>query len=65
MPRYDVTVKLTETDANAMFLVGRVREALRKAGVPAEEIKRFSVEAFDKGSYDELLRFLMEIVDVE
>lgn len=65
MPKYDVTVKLTGLDSNAYNLIGAVRVALRKAGVSAEEIKKFTEEATNTGSFDELLRFLMETVDVE
>lgn len=58
-----VKVKLTGTDGNAFALLGKVREAMRKAKVPAEEIKAVMDEAMS-GDYDNLLRVLMNAVDV-
>jgi hypothetical protein len=62
-PKYDVKVKLTGTDGNAYALMGRVRQAMRKAKVPSEEVKVFHEEA-TSGDYDHLLQTCMKWVDV-
>jgi hypothetical protein len=37
-PKYpDITVPLTGEDGNAYAILGKVRQALRQAGLPAEE----------------------------
>lgn len=59
-----VTVKLVGADGNAFMLVGKVRTALRRAGVPAEEIEAFSTEA-TSGNYDHVLQTIMGTVNVE
>lgn len=61
MAKYDVEVPLT--DGNGFVIIGRVRAALRDAGVPSEEIEAFSAEAA-AGDYDHLLRTVMEYVEV-
>ena len=57
------TVKLTGTDGNAFAILGKVTAALRKAGSPPEEVKKFQGEAM-AGDYDNLLRVCMEYADV-
>ena len=57
-----VKVELTGQDGNAFMIVGRVRQAMRRAGISAEEIAAFSEEA-QSGSYDELLQTVMRWVD--
>ena len=59
-----ITVQLSDTDGNAFALVGTVKRALKDGGVPASEITEFCNEAMSAGSYDDLLRFLMETVYV-
>jgi hypothetical protein len=59
----DVTVQLTGEDGNAMYIIGAVRKALRRAGVPAERIGEFSDEAMS-GDYDNVLRTAMAWVNV-
>lgn len=50
----NIEVALTGTDGNAFAVVGAVANALRRAGVPAEERDAFRTEAFD-GDYANLL----------
>tara|TARA_R100000152_G_C6741663_1_gene165457 strand:+ start:80 stop:283 length:204 start_codon:yes stop_codon:yes gene_type:complete len=60
----DITVELTGTDGNAFSVIGKVQKAIRRAeGVDAA--RRFSEEAMQSGSYDELLQFCMSTVNVE
>lgn len=56
-------VKLTGTDGNAFAIIGKVREALRKAKYPADKISEFSKEAMS-GDYNHLLQTCMKWVDV-
>jgi hypothetical protein len=37
----DVTVRLSGEDGNAFLIIGRVSRALRRAGVPADEVYQF------------------------
>ena len=55
--------KLVGTDGNVFAIIGRVREALRRAG-QAERASEFVQRAFRAGSYDEVLRLCMEYVEV-
>lgn len=62
-PRYpEIEVKLVGEDGNAFAIVGRVTNALKKNGVPADEIKKFTDEAFS-GPYDNLLQAVMRWVE--
>lgn len=63
MTTYDITVKLTGTDGNAFAIIGTVREAIRK-NVGNEAAQEFSERVLQCGSYDELLAFVQETVDV-
>lgn len=64
-PRYpDVTVELTGTSGNAFSIIGTVRNALRRAKVPADEVSAFQKEAMS-GDYDNVLAAAMRWVDVE
>lgn len=63
MPRYDIKVELIGHDGNAFNLIGRVAKALRKE-VSAEAATEFTNQAMEQGSYDELLAFIQETVDV-
>lgn len=63
-PKYpDITVQLTGQDGNAFFIVARISQALRRAGVPPEEIERFREEAMS-GDYDTVLQTAMKWVEV-
>lgn len=60
----EVTVPLVGEDGNAFAIMGRVHKALRRAGVPPEQIEEYRKEA-TSGDYDNLLRVTMAWVDVE
>lgn len=63
-PRHpEVSLKLTGEDGNAFAILGRVRQALRAAGVERAEIDRYVAEA-TAGDYDHLLQTTMCWVDV-
>lgn len=57
------TVKLVGTDGNAFAVLGRCREAGRRAGMAPERLKAFTDEAMS-GDYDHLLATCMEYFDV-
>lgn len=59
-----VTVQLSGEDGNAFSIIGRVASALRKHGVPSEDVTQFTDEAMS-GDYDNLLRTTMRWVNVE
>jgi len=63
-PLYDVTVQLTGRDGNAGSIMSSVSKALRRAGVPAENVAKFREEAMS-GDYNNLLRTAMRWVHVE
>ena len=64
-PRYpDVQVQLTGEDGNAFAILGRTAGALRRAGVPQEEIDEYLAEA-TSADYDHLLQTTMGWVDWE
>jgi hypothetical protein len=50
----NVKVRLVGEDGNAFAILGRVKNAMRKARVPKEEIDAFMAEA-TAGDYDGLL----------
>jgi hypothetical protein len=60
----EVIVKLTGSDGNAFAILGKVRRALRDAGVATEEIERYTNEA-TAGDYDKLLATTMRWVEVK
>lgn len=51
------------TDGNAFALIGKVAKALRQE-VGREASDQFKTEAMSQGSYDELLAFIMNTVEV-
>ena len=59
----NVSVQLSGEDGNAMMIIGRVRKALRRAGVKDAELDAFSEEAMS-GDYDNVLQTAMRWVDV-
>ena len=64
-PKYpDITVTLTGEDGNAMFILGRVRKAMKQHDVPKTEIDQFTQEA-TSGDYEHLLITVMKWVDTE
>ncbi len=56
-------VKLVGQDGNAFAIIARVSEALRKAGAPAETIRRYRQESMS-GDYDNVLATAMKFCDV-
>jgi hypothetical protein len=59
----DVHVQLSGEDGNAFAIIGRVRAALREAGVSSDEIAEFTAAA-TAGDYDDLLVTCTRWVDV-
>ena len=63
-PKYPhVEVQLSDRDGNAFSIIGRVRLALRRAGVDADEVEAFSQEAMS-GDYDHVIQTCMKWVEV-
>jgi hypothetical protein len=62
-PKEKPTVKLIDTDGNAFSIIGRVKEALRKAGADKEYVDKYLKEAMF-GDYDNLLCVTMDYVHV-
>lgn len=60
----EVNVSLVGEDGNAFSILGRVQKALRRAGVPKEELDAYFAEA-TSGDYDHLLRVTMEWVNAD
>lgn len=58
-----VKLRLVGEDGNAFAILGRLQRALRRAEVPADEIKAVMDEAMS-GDYDHLLATVMQTVDV-
>lgn len=56
-------VQLSGEDGNIFFIVGRVRRALKKAGLDTAE--EMSTKVMAAGSYDEALQVVMQYVEVE
>jgi hypothetical protein len=64
-PKYPhVKVKLVGEDGNAFAILGRVRAAMRQAGVMPTDIEEFTKQA-TSGDYDWLLGTCLEWVEVE
>jgi len=60
----DLTVKLVGGSSNGMEIVGKVRQAMRRARISAEIISEFTTEA-TSGDFDKLLQTCMAWVNVE
>jgi hypothetical protein len=58
-----IKVRLTGSDGNAFAIMGKVRQALRKAKVPESEIKEFTNLCMG-GDYNHLLATCMTWVNV-
>lgn len=56
-------VRLSGTDGNAFSVISKVAAALRKAGYPNDDVKRFKAEAM-AGNYDHVLSTAMQWADV-
>jgi len=59
----DVEVQLSGQDGNAYAIMGAVSSALKRHGVPAEEIAKYKEESMS-GDYDHLLVTAMRWVAV-
>lgn len=59
-----VEVQLTGEDGNIFFIMGRVASAMRRAGVPKEDIEAYRAEVLASESYDAALRATMRTVRV-
>ena len=59
----DIQVQLTGNNANAYAIMGAVSKALKRNGVPKEEVDAYLAES-KSGDYDNLLRVAMQWVDV-
>lgn len=63
-PKYPkIRVRLSGRDGNAFFILANVNQAMKRAGLTAEQIKEFDDEA-RSGDYDHLLRTCVKYVDV-
>ena len=63
-PAEKPTVKLVGKDGNAFAIMGRVKNALKKAGADEEYIKKYLDESM-AGDYDNLLATAMKYAEVE
>jgi hypothetical protein len=63
MEKEKPTVKLVGEDGNAFAILGRVKSALKKAGL-TEEAEQYHKEA-TSGDYDHLLRTTLLYVNIE
>lgn len=62
MPKYpQVKVRLVGEDGNAFSIMGRITSAMKRAGIPQDEIKLYQSES-TSGDYNNLLRTAMEWV---
>lgn len=59
----DIHVQLTGTDGNVFAIMGRVEDALKKAGATRDQISAFFTE-MQAGDYDDALRTVMRWVRV-
>ena len=58
------TVQLIGENGNVFNVIGKTKKALERAGM-REEAKAFTDKAFAAGSYDEVLRLVMDYCEVE
>jgi hypothetical protein len=63
-PITNARVKLVDTDGNAFAIMGRVKKAMKEAGVEQNIINTYLSEAM-RGDYDHLLATTMKYVEVE
>ena len=63
-PKYpDIKVTLVGEAGNAFAILGKVSRALRRGGVPQDEVNKYTGEAMS-GDYDKLLQVTMAWVSV-
>jgi hypothetical protein len=58
----NISVALIGEDENAFAILERVQRALREAGVPADDIKAFTLEACS-GDFHHLLETVLRTVE--
>ena len=63
-PTEKPTVKLVGKDGNAFAIMGRVKNALKRAGADEEYIKKYLDESM-AGDYDNLLATATKYAEVE
>jgi hypothetical protein len=63
-PKYPIKVHVSG-DGNIFAIIGRVANAMRKAGVSDIEIKVFRAEAIGAHSYDAVLQVCLRWVDCD
>jgi hypothetical protein len=59
-----ITVSLLGEDGNAFSIIGRVRLAMKRAGLPPSEIEKFQTEA-TSGNYDNLIVTVLRWVNTD
>ena len=65
MPKYpNIKAKLIGQDGNAYAIIGTVKQALRKASVPQNDIDEFVVEAMS-GDYNNIIVTALKWVTVK
>jgi len=57
-------VQIIDVDGNAFAIMGKVKQALKRAGADQEYIKQYISEAIC-GDYDNLLAVTMDYVDIQ
>jgi len=62
--KYDIQVKLGAKDLNTFSVIKKVREALRENNVSVEEIRKFSSTCITKKTFEDVLKYIEEIVTV-
>lgn len=60
----EITVQLSGEDGNAFFILGKVQQAMSRAGLPQTKIDEWRDDAMS-GDYDHLLQTCMAWVNVE
>jgi len=59
----EIEVELVGQDGNAFFVLGTVKQAMKRAGLAKSEIDEFMTDA-QSGDYDHLLQTCMKWVNV-
>jgi hypothetical protein len=62
MAKYPAITAVISTDGNAMAIMGAVTKAMKRGGVPAEDIDAYFTEA-TSGDYDKVIRTSMQYVN--
>ncbi len=60
----NISVKLIGMDGNALAILGKVVNSMKKEKLSSEEIKQFQIEALS-GNYDHLLQTCMKWVNID